>query len=112
MAGPQCVEKTSWPCGDFLNFLLRFCAGRVFLVQVAAQLDFALKGIYDNKLWFGANYRSTGDIGALFGYSINDRYIIGYSYDIQNAELADYSSGSHEFMLAIKLKTTTPKAIK
>mgnify|MGYP001332769043 CR=1 FL=1 len=77
-----------------------------------AQLDFALRAIYDNKLWFGANSRSTGDIGLLFGYSIKDRYIIGYSYDIQNAELADYSSGSHEFMLAIKLKTTTPKFIK
>ena len=77
-----------------------------------AQLDFALKAIYDNKIWFGANYRSTGDIGALFGYSIKDRYIIGYSYDILNSELADASSGTHEFMLAIKLKTTTPKVIK
>ena len=42
-----------------------------------AQLDFALRAIYDKKIWFGGNYRSTGDIGALFGYSINDRYIIG-----------------------------------
>ena len=77
-----------------------------------AQLDFATRAIYDEKLWLGGNYRSTGDIGALFGYSINDRYIIGYSFDILNSELTSYSSGSHEFMLAIKLKTTTPKAIK
>ena len=77
-----------------------------------AQLDFALRAIYDKKIWFGGNYRSIGDIGALFGYSINDRYIIGYSYDILNSELADYSSGSHEFMLGIKLKTSTPKQLK
>ena len=76
------------------------------------QFDFATRAIYDNKIWIGGSYRSTGDIGALLGYSVNDRYIIGYSYDILNSELADYSSGSHEFMLAIKLKTTAPKIIK
>ena len=76
------------------------------------QLDFAVKAIYDKKLWFGADYRSTGDIGALFGYSINDRYLIGYSYDILNSELSDYSTGSHEFMLAIKLKTVQPNFVK
>ena len=73
------------------------------------QFDFATRAIYDNKIWIGGSYRSTGDIGALLGYSVNDRYIIGYSYDILNSELADYSSGSHEFMLAIKLKTTSQK---
>ena len=77
-----------------------------------AQLDLGLRGIFDKKIWFGGNYRSTGDIGAIFGYSVNDRYMIGYSYDILNSELADYSSGSHEFMLAIKLRTTDPKSIK
>ena len=76
------------------------------------QFDFATRAIYDNKIWIGGSYRSTGDIGALLGYSVNDRYIIGYSYDILNSELADYSSGSHEFMLAIKLKTTSPKILK
>ena len=76
------------------------------------QFDFATRAIYDNKIWIGGSYRSSGDIGALLGYSVNDRYIIGYSYDILNSELADYSSGSHEFMLAIKLKTTAPKTIK
>ena len=85
------------------SFLLKSVA------PVPAQLDFALRGIFDKKIWFGGNYRSTGDIGAIFGYSVNDRYMIGYSYDILNSELADYSSGSHEFMLAIKLRTTDPK---
>ena len=85
------------------SFLLKSVA------PVPAQLDFGLRGIFDKKIWFGGNYRSTGDIGAIFGYSVNDRYMIGYSYDILNSELADYSSGSHEFMLAIKLRTTDPK---
>ena len=76
------------------------------------QFDFAVKAIYDKKLWFGTNYRSTGDIGALFGYSINDRYLIGYSYDILNSELSDYSTGSHEFMFAIKLKTVQQNLVK
>ena len=77
-----------------------------------SQLDIGLKTIYNDNLWIGMDYRNNGDISALLGFFIQDRYIVGYSYDILNSELADYSSGSHEFMLAIKLKTTSPKELK
>ena len=67
-----------------------------------AQMDIGIKAIYDDKLWFGTDYRTNGDIAALVGYSIQDRYMIGYSYDVLNSDLSDYSNGSHEFMLAVK----------
>jgi len=81
------------------------------VAPLPAQLDFGVKVVYDKKLWFGGDYRTNGDIGALFGYSINDRYIIGYSYDILNAELSDYSTGSHEFMFAIRLMPLKEESI-
>ena len=45
---------------------------------------------------------NNGDMNALFGYTIQDRYIVGYSYDILSSDLSDYSTGSHEFMIGIR----------
>ena len=61
------------------------------------QLDLGVKGVYNSNLWAGMNYRNNGELAALLGYSIKDRYIIGYSYDMMSA-----LGTSHEFMLGIK----------
>ena len=65
------------------------------------QFDFGLKTLYDDRFWVGVNYRSNGDVATLFGYNIGERFNIGYSYDIVNADINDYSSSSHEFMIGI-----------
>ena len=75
------------------------------------QVDFGVRVTYQNKLWLGTNYRSSGDIGLLLGYSIGDRYLIGYSYDMVTSGLGDYTSGSHEFMLGMKFAPATEKEI-
>ena len=74
-------------------------------------IDIGVKVTYQNKLWLGTNYRSSGAIGLLLGYSIGDRYLIGYSYDMVTSGLGDYTSGSHEFMLGIKFASATEKEI-
>ena len=74
-------------------------------------VDIGLKVTYQNKLWMGTNYRTNGDIGLLLGYSIGDRYLIGYSYDMITSGLGDYTSGSHEFMLGIRFAPATEKEI-
>jgi len=75
-----------------------------FLKSVEAaplQTDFGIKTtIYD--LFLGMGYRNNGDMTALFGYSIQDRYIIGYSYDMLSSNLSNVSTGSHEFMIGIR----------
>lgn len=89
----------------------------VLLKSVAAtpaQVDFGIKATYQNKLWVGTNYRYKGsesgsDIGMLLGYSIGDRYIIGYSYDFGG--LGSYTAGSHEFMLGLRFTPVTEKEI-
>ena len=75
------------------------------------QVDFGVKATYQNKVWLGTNYRSNGDIGLLLGYSIGDRYLIGYSYDMVTSGMRDYTSGSHEFMLGIRFASLTEEEI-
>jgi type IX secretion system PorP/SprF family membrane protein len=61
------------------------------------QLDLGIKTTYNDNLWVGMNYRNNGELAALVGYSIQERYIIGYSYDMMSA-----LGASHEFMLGIR----------
>ena len=81
------------------------------IVPADPVIDIGAKVTYQNKLWLGTNYRSSGAIGLLLGYSIGDRYLIGYSYDMVTSGLGDYTSGSHEFMLGIKFASATEKEI-
>ena len=76
-----------------------------------SQLDIGLKTIYNDNLWIGMDYRNNGDISALLGLFIQDRYIVGYSYDIPNTEISSYTSGSHEFMFGITFRPSTEKQI-
>ena len=41
---------------------------------------------------------TNGDISALLGFIIQDKFMIGYSYDIPNSDIRQYTTGSHEFM--------------
>ena len=66
------------------------------------QADFGVKTTYDDRLWFGMDYRNNGEIAVLLGYSIQERYLIGYSYDVPSSDMSGYSSGSHEFMIGIR----------
>jgi len=77
----------------------------LLLKAVAAsptQIDIGVKATYDDKLWFGTGYRTNGDIACLLGYTFNERYVFGYSYDITTGEIGTASNGSHEFMLGIR----------
>ena len=80
-----------------------------FLQSVAGaktQIDFGVKSEYKEMIWVGMNYEMNNDlssIAALLGYKINDRFNIGYSYGMPSSATSSYHSGSHEFMLGIKL---------
>jgi type IX secretion system PorP/SprF family membrane protein len=69
------------------------------------QFDIGVKTTYDDKLWFGGGYRTNGYILCLLGYTIKERYVLGYSYDISTGPIGIASNGSHEFMLGIKFIT-------
>ena len=51
------------------------------------------------------NYRNNGEMAALLGYSIQKRFVIGYSYDVLSSDMSGYASASHEFMIGIRFKS-------
>ena len=74
-------------------------------------MDIGLKTIYSDKFWMGMDYRNNGDISALLGFIIQDKYMIGYSYDIPNSDISQYTTGSHEFMFGITFRPSTENQI-
>ncbi len=66
-------------------------------VTTATQLDVSVKAMWDDRLWIGTGYRTSGEISGLLGYTINERYTIGYSYDMLHT-----LGPSHEFVLGIR----------
>ena len=82
------------------SFFLRAVAG------VKTQIDFGVKSEYKELFWLGMNYKMNNDlssIATLLGFNINDRYNIGYSYGMPSSATSNYHSGSHEFMLGVRL---------
>jgi len=70
--------------------------------QLKFQIDASLKYTRDNKFWIGIGYRSGLTFIGTVGLSLHKLYI-GYSYDYSPKGLLNYSYGSHEIMLAIKM---------
>lgn len=69
------------------------------------QIDLGVKSTYREMIWVGMNYKINNNLSplaALLGYSINDRFNIGYAYGMPSSNTSSYYSGSHEFMLGIK----------
>ena len=70
------------------------------------QVDFGVKTQYKDLFWLGTNYQVNNDLSSLailLGYNINNRFNIGYSYGLPTSSYSSYYSGSHEFMLGVKL---------
>lgn len=75
------------------------------------QMDIGLKTIYSDKFWMGADYRTNGDIVALLGFIIQDKFLIGYSYDVANSDVNIATRGSHEFMFGVTFRPSTQNQI-
>jgi len=78
------------------SFLLKY------VDPLPVQYEFTLRGIYQDKLWLGGAYRRGTAIGLLIGYTLQDNLSIGYSYDILQSDIRNYSTGTHELMLSLK----------
>lgn len=63
------------------------------------QIDLTGNFLIHEKLTLGASYRWDASISALAGFQISDSWFIGYGYDMETTELANYNSGSHEIFL-------------
>ena len=76
------------------------------------QIDINLTAMYINTIALGFSYRSNDAVTVMFEYQANERFRVGYAYDVTTSEIRKYSSGTHEIMLGfdfgkdiIKIKT-------
>lgn len=74
----------------------------------------------NNNIWFfdvfsiGVQYRTEADLAAMTEIQLNPQIRFGYAYDRSTTRLADFNSGSHEFMLryefgSVKSKLLSPR---
>jgi type IX secretion system PorP/SprF family membrane protein len=72
---------------------------------VPVQLDLSTRVIWQDKLWAGFTYRTNDAVVAMLGFTYQEQFLFGYSFDYAVSGLRKYSSGSHEIMLGLRFKT-------
>lgn len=70
------------------------------------QLDFNLNATFLEKVGIGMSYRTSQEIVMMANYIIDEKLMIGYSYDLGFSDLSLFSNGSHEVMLRFKVRTS------
>ncbi|MBL1143818.1 MAG: type IX secretion system membrane protein PorP/SprF [Bacteroidetes bacterium] len=73
-----------------------------YVKPTPVQYEASLRGIYQKSVWLGLSYRQDDAIVLLGGYTFQDSFSLGYSYDILQSGIKNYSTGTHEIMLSIK----------
>lgn len=66
------------------------------------QTDMNADVIYKDFLYGGLGYRTQVGLIARVGVNIQELFFIGYAYESPMANIASYSSGSHEVVLGLK----------
>lgn len=66
------------------------------------QLDFNVKGIYQNMLWGGVSVRTSEGMSFMLGYTHDDKIELGIAYDLIFNAMKDYVAGSYEVMIGYK----------
>lgn len=101
------------PIGD--DFVVEPSVLVKYVDPVPPMIDATATIRYRKQFWLGASYRTNDAWCAMVGCWVKETFQFGYSYDILTSNLRNYSTGSHEVMLAITLAkptaeppTTTP----
>jgi type IX secretion system PorP/SprF family membrane protein len=67
------------------------------------QVDVNLDAQYKKFLYLGAGFRTQVGVVARAGIVLKEKFFFGYAYEAPIANIASYSSGSHELMLKMTL---------
>jgi type IX secretion system PorP/SprF family membrane protein len=111
------TSSSSYVAKEKINYY--FTAGHVFdlsynvkfkpalltkLVQGSPlQVDVSGNFLINEKVTAGLAYRWSAAVSALVGFQVSDSWFIGYGYDLETTQLANYNSGSHEIFLRYEL---------
>lgn len=66
------------------------------------QVDFNLKGWYQDLVWLGVSVRSQDAVSFLLGYTHENKFNFGYSYDMSFSSIRKHNSGSHEIFVGMR----------
>jgi type IX secretion system PorP/SprF family membrane protein len=66
------------------------------------QVDLSLKAYYQNIIWLGVSVRSQDALSFLLGYTHENKFHFGYSYDMSFSPIRHHNSGSHEIFLGMR----------
>jgi type IX secretion system PorP/SprF family membrane protein len=73
------------------------------------QIDVSGNFLFFDKLTLGASYRWSAAISAMAGFQVSDGFYIGYGYDQETTNLANFNQGSHELFIRYELFKTNSK---
>lgn len=79
-----------------------------YVPPVPVKIDATLTLRYRDQFWIGGSYRTNDAICAMLGYWHKQQFQFGYSYDVISSNLKNYSTGTHEVMLAITIGKAPP----
>jgi type IX secretion system PorP/SprF family membrane protein len=66
-------------------------------------IDYNVKMYVDQKLWFGATYRDIQSLVGILGFNLNELLGASYAYEISTSGMQQFSDGSHELVLSLRL---------
>ena len=66
-------------------------------------IDYNVKMYIEQKLWFGVTYRDVESFVGILGFNLNELLGASYSYEISTNGMQQFSDGSHELVLSVRL---------
>ncbi|MEP6737476.1 MAG: type IX secretion system membrane protein PorP/SprF, partial [Chryseolinea sp.] len=91
----------AFPLTPSLNFKPSILA--LWQINNKFALDYNVKMYIEQKIWFGVTYRDTKNLVGLLGFNLNDLLGASYSYEISTGGMQQFSDGSHELVLSVRL---------
>lgn len=88
-----------------INESLKFKPSVLFKTVEGSPLQVDMSGnvLFNDKFTLGIAYRLNAAFSALAGFQISKSLFVGYTYDLETTNLANYNSGSHEIFLRFEI---------
>jgi type IX secretion system PorP/SprF family membrane protein len=76
----------------------------LWLLSDEVTYDVSVKAYIQKKVWTGLTYRSIQSGVGMIGFNFNSKFSVSYSYELSLGRFQQFSNGSHELVLGMKIK--------
>jgi type IX secretion system PorP/SprF family membrane protein len=84
-------------------FHLRPAISGIWQTNKETLIDYSVKAYYKERIWLGVTYRDIDSGVGVIGFNINRLIAATYSYEVPMNSFRQFSDGSHEIVLLLKL---------